>query len=613
MLNARPYAFLDDAPLEERRTQAVMSRRWLDPETAADIGRLDSEAIARVRAESWPDPANADELHDALVWLGFLTEAEAQAAPGWDAWLAELALQKRVARLEAPAAILWIAAERLPQLRTLWPQARLRPAISAPTAIAQQDWSPEQALVELVRGRLEGQGPVAEAALAGPLGLQEEDIAAALAALEAEGFAMRGRFTPGASVDEWCERRLLARIHRYTVKRLRAEIEPVAARDFLRFLFAWQRVAADARMEGPDALGEVVAQLEGFEAPAGSWETEILPARLAHYDPAWLDGHCLAGRITWARLRPRNGGPNGERKVAPVRSTPITLLERRHAQLWASLQAAAEPAPLTAPARAVADALQAHGASFFEELVDATRLLRTQVEDALAELVALGLVTSDSFGGLRALLVPAERRQRAAGRSRRKSTPFGMEGAGRWALARRPVPAPAGSARDGMRAGSEAVEHIARMLLRRYGVVFWRLLEREASWLPPWRELLYVYRRLEARGEIRGGRFVAGFAGEQFALPEAIGALREARRKGDTGALVSLSGADPLNLAGILTPGPRLAALTRNRVLYRDGVPVALLEGGEVRFLEALEAASEWEARNLLLRSAVPAPLMHLS
>ncbi len=621
VLSARPYAFLDDAPLEERRTQAVMSRRWLDPETAADLGRLDAEAIARVRAESWPDPANADELHDALVWLGFLTAAEAAAVPAWAPWLAELAQARRVALLEAPGATLWITAERLPQALALWPQARLTPAIAAPAAYTQQqDWAPETALAELVRGRLEGQGPVTQAALAGALGLDEPEIAAALAALEAEGFAMRGRFTPGTPADEWCERRLLARIHRYTVKRLRAEIEPVAARDFLSFLFDWQRVASEARMEGPDALGEVVAQLEGFEAPAGAWETEILPARLAQYDPAWLDAQCLAGRVTWARLRPRSGGGNGERKVAPVRSTPITLLERRHGQLWgqlwASLQAAADPTPLTAAAQAVAELLRDNGASFFEELADGTRLLRTQVEDALAELVASGLVTSDSFGGLRALLVPAERRQRAAGgRGRRKPTPFGMESAGRWALARRgpPQPPPSGSSRNGLRAGSEAVEHIARTLLRRYGVVFWRLLEREASWLPPWRDLLYVYRRLEARGEIRGGRFVAGFPGEQFALPEAIGALRETRRKGDTGTLVSLSGADPLNLAGILTPGPRLAGLTRNRVLYRDGVPVALLEGGTVRFLEALAPAGEWEARTLLLRSAVPAPLVHLS
>ena len=613
VLSARPYAYLDDAPLEERRTQAVMSRRWLAPETASDLGQLDAEAIARVRAESWPDPANADELHDALVWLGFLTEGEAQAVPNWCEWFAELAQQNRVAQLKAPRTTLWITAERLPQFKALWPQARLSPAIYAPSGYAQQEGSPEAALVEIVRGRLEGQGPVTQAALADALGLEPQDIGAALTALETEGFALRGRFTPGASVDEWCERGLLARIHRYTVKRLRAEIEPVAARDFLRFLFDWQRVAADTRMQGPEAVGELVRQLEGFEAPAGAWETEILPARLVEYEPSWLDDHCLVGQITWARLRPRNGGANGERKVAPVRSTPITLLGRRHARLWGSLPAATDAAPLTAPARAVADFLRENGASFFEELVDGTRLLRTQVEDALAELVALGLVSSDSFGGLRALLVPAERRQRGAvGRTRRKPTPFGMEIAGRWALARRGHLSQNG-ARDAARAGSEAVEHMARTLLRRYGVVFWRLLEREANWLPPWRELLYVYRRFEARGEIRGGRFVAGFAGEQFALPEAIGALREVRRKGDAGVLVSLSGADPLNLAGVLTPGPKLAGLTRNRVLYRDGIPIALLEGGEIRFLETLEAGSEWEARKTLLRSSVPPPLTHLS
>ena len=336
--------------------------------------------------------------------------------------------------------------------------------------------------------------PVTPAALGDPLGLEPHDIGAALTALETEGFAMRGRFTPGASVDEWCERGLLARIHRYTVKRLRAEIEPVTARDFLRVLFDWQRVAVDARMQGPEALGELVGQLEGFEAPASAWETEILPARLAQYESSWLDDHCLAGHITWARLRPRNGGANGERKVAPVRSTPITLLERRHAQLWASLPAAADPAPLTAPAGTVADFLQENGASFFEELVDGTRLLRTQVEDALAELVALGLVSSDSFGGLRALLVPAERRQRGAvGRGRRKPTPFGMEIAGRWALARRGQLAQNRSARNGARAGSDrrgcrSAEVCARRLFARsHGSrensarIDWR---RERNWNP---------------------------------------------------------------------------------------------------------------------------------
>jgi len=277
-------------------------------------------------------------------------------------------------------------------------------AIHAPSGCAPQEGSPEAALVEIARGRLEGEGPVTQAALADALGLEPQDIGAALMTLETEGFALRGRFTPGAAVDEWCERGLLARIHRYTVKRLRAEIEPVAARDFLRFLFDWQRVAADARMQGPEAVGGLVRQLEGFEAPAGAWETEILPARLVEYEPSWLDDHCLVGHVTWARLRPRNGGANGERKVAPVRSTPITLLERRHAQLWGSLPAAADPAPLTAPARAVADFLRENGASFFEELVDGTRLLRTEARaprivsrTARASRVDNGLPLASSF------------------------------------------------------------------------------------------------------------------------------------------------------------------------------------------------------------------------
>jgi ATP-dependent helicase Lhr and Lhr-like helicase len=610
VLSARPYAYLDDAPLEERRTQAVISRRWLAPETAADLGRLDPEAIVRVHAEAWPDAANADELHDALVWLGFLTSDEAQAVPGWSDWLEALARERRVTRLSGPRVTLWIAAERLPLFQALWPTAGLDPAISPPAASSERDWTQEEALVEIVRGRLEGLGPVTQEALAASLGTEPMPVAAALAALEVEGFALRGRFTPDALADEWCERRLLARIHRYTVKRLRAEIEPVAARDFVRFLFAWQHFAADARMQGPDALEVIVAQLEGFEAPAGAWETEILPARLSVYEPSWLDDQCLAGRITWARLRPRNARSNGsERSVTPVRTTPITLLVRRHARHWAALATAPDAARPGPRARVVADCIREQGASFFDELVEGTGLLRSQVEEALAELVALGLVTSDSFGGLRALLVPSDRRKPGAGgRRRRRSIAFGMEDAGRWALAHR-----ARAASAAPEAASEAVEHVARRLLLRYGVVFWRLLEREADWLPPWRDLLRVYRRLEARGEIRGGRFVAGFSGEQFALPDAVAMLREIRRQPASDAWISLSGADPLNLMGILTPGPKLAALTGNRALYRDGLPIALLAGGEVHFLETLDAGQQWQARKALLRGAVPAPLVDLA
>jgi ATP-dependent Lhr-like helicase len=606
VLSARPYAYLDDAPLEERRTQAVMSRRWLAPEEASDIGRLDPDAIARVRAEAWPEAANPDELHDALVWLGFFSAEEVQKQGSWGQWLESLARDKRAARLMLPSGDLWIAAERLLQFLAYWPEATLDPPIVAPDTAVPVDSTADEALVEIIRGRLEGLGPVTAAALAAPLGLPTSDTAAVLTALETEGFAMRGRYSPGAEHDEWCERRLLARIHRYTVNRLRAEIEPVSARDFMRFLLSWQRVESETRMEGPDALEAIIAQLEGFEAAAGAWETEILPTRLKGYEPSWLDDLCLAGRVVWTRLKPRNTGVNGrDRSVTPVRSTPITLLARRHAALWAALSPPPDAAATGARARAVMEFIREHGASFYDEIVEGAGLLRPEVEEALAELAALGLVNSDSFAGLRALLVPADKRKSM---SRRRSVGFGMEDAGRWTLARRArVP----QARPEV--SSEATEHLARTLLRRYGVVFWCLLEREADWLPPWRDLLRVYRRLEARGEIRGGRFVSGFSGEQFALPEAVGFLRELRRKPETGALVSLSGADPLNLAGILTPGTKLPAVTANRLLYRDGLPVAFLAGGDVKLLETLDAGGAWAVRKALLRGAVPRALVGLS
>ena len=602
VLSARPYAYLDDAPLEERRTQAVMARRWLAPETAADLGRLDPEAIARVRSEVRPDPRDADELHDALMWLGTLSDRDVESNAGWVDWLADLARQKRVARVEAPCGKVWIAAERLPEFQALWPDAQIHAPIAVPRAKAARAWSQEEALIEILRGRLEGEGPITEDALSTLLGVESSDLKSALAALETEGFAMRGRFTPGAAVEEWCERRLLARIHHYTVKRLRSEIEPVSARDFLRFLPLWQRVSPATRMEGPDAVDEIVGQLEGFEAAAAAWEAEILPVRIAGYEPAWLDDRCLAGRLAWARLRPRNGRANGaEGRPGPVRTTPITLLARRHTAQWGSLSASEPAIEPSFRAGAVLGTIRDNGASFFEELMHGSGLLRTQVEEALAELVALGLVVSDSFAGLRALLVPsAERKPIFGGPRRRRTATFGIENAGRWALAPRARP-PRGIAQSG--AGADAVEHIARVLLRRYGVVFWRLLDREANWLPPWRDLLRIYRRLEGRAEIRGGRFVAGFSGEQFALPEAIAQLREARRMPPSGEWLSVSGADPLNLVGVVTPGPRLAALTGNRLLYRDGIPIALFAAGEVRFLETLDAPDEWEAHKALLRA----------
>jgi len=614
VLSARPYAFLDDAPLEERRTQAVMSRRWMDPESAADIGRLDPQAIQRVREEAWPDAASPDELHDALLWLTFATEAEVQRNPSWPGLMHELMTQRRVVRMSsAGEQRRFIAAERRSLFEAAFPDSRFE----TDAAIAARDpaVSREAALIEIVRGRLEGLGPTTAVAIANSLGISTNSIDAALLALESEGSAMRGQFeasapdsTPSAGDDaqtvQWCDRRLLARIHRYTVKRLRSEIEPVQARDYLRFAFDWQRITPAARMQGPDSVAAVLAQLEGFEAAAGAWETEILPARIAEYEPAWLDEQCLAGRIVWTRLATRAG--DAERGAAPVRSTPIALLARRNVKIWSGFSEQTERNQLTPKARDVAELIEEHGASFFDEIVDGTRLLPSQVEEALGELVALGLVNSDSFGGLRALLVPADRRRPTARDARRKRriAIFGMQDAGRWAMVRR-------SRSDTQ--NTDPIEHVCHTLLRRWGVVFWKLLEREADWLPPWRNMLLCLRRLEARGEIRGGRFIAGFSGEQFALPEAIGLLREARRKPQSNELISLSAADPLNLIGLLTPGGKLPSLTGNRVLYRDGLPIALYVGGEIRFLEQLEPKEQWDARNALLRRQVPAPLADLA
>jgi ATP-dependent helicase Lhr and Lhr-like helicase len=588
-LTARPYAYLDDAPLEERRTQAVMSRRWLDPAEAADIGKLDPEAIARVREEAWPDAGTPDELHDALLWLTFMTEEEGRFNPSWPALIEDLALQNRVTLIPRENAALWVAAERRALFESL-----------------------DDSLVDIVRGRLEGLGPVNAAQIAVSLSVSETAVDGALVALEAEGFAMRGQFTGGSAQEEWCERRLLARIHRYTVKRLRAEIEPVPARDFLRFLCEWQRVLPGARMQGSDALAAILAQLEGFESPAGAWETEVLPSRISEYEPQWLDEHCRAGRFIWTRLAARSGAraeDSAVRTASPVRSTPIVLLARRNVPFWSMFADQSDSIQLTSRAQAVADFIREQGASFFDEIQEHVGMLPSEVEEALSELVAVGLVNSDSFAGLRVLLMPSGRRggrpNSYQARHKRRLALFGMADAGRWALVRRTTGA--STARK-----DEAVEQIVRTLLRRWGVVFWKLLAREADWLPPWRDILSCCRRLEARGEIRGGRFVAAFSGEQFATPEAIGLLRDMRRKPPTDAYVSLSAADPLNLIGILTPGPRLASLAGNRLLFKDGLPVATMAAGEIHYLQELQPKEQWDAQTALLRRHAPVALDEL-
>ena len=586
VLNAAPYAFLDDAPLEERRTQAVQTRRWNDADSADDLGRLDPEAIAAVREEAWPQVRDADEMHEALTLLGFVTADEVAANPDWNERLQALAKAKRATRLGDA----WTSAEQLPLWQVLHPAAPMQPPIAAPAEYAAQPWTREDALLELVRHRLGGLGPVTVNGLAQSIHVETGEVEQALLRLQSEGYVMQGRFTADAGDTEWCERHLLARIHRYTIGRLRREIEPISRRALMRFLFDWQHVSAATRLNGPDALVATLAQLEGYEAAAGAWEAEILPARVGDYSISWLDELCRSGRIAWSRLRSGGGGGGG-----PVRSTPIVLLPRREMAVWTAV-AAGEPQDilLSSRAQAVVEALREHGALFFDELLVDTRLLRPELEDALGELVAAGRISADSFAGLRALLLPAAKRDGTRHRRMRRHAFGGIEDAGRWALARGPA--------TDAKAGPEAIEHIAHTLLRRYGVVFWKLLEREAPWLPSWRELLRVYHRLEARGEIRGGRFVEGLVGEQFALPEAIAPLRAIRQRADDGELVCVSGSDPLNLVGTVLVGDKVPALAGSRVLYRDGMPIAALVGGKPVALIELSAAEWQRARAVLLR-----------
>ena len=598
VLSARPYAFLDDAPAEERRTLAIQSRRHLTVEQAADLGRLDPEAIRRVRSEAWPDFRDEDELHDALVVLGFMSPPEPGESAG--PMLERLVADGRASRLRMPGdAWVWASAERLAELQMAVEGGRTDPGIEVLECDVE---TPEAALRELIRNRMEGLGPVTAAELGRPLGLDAHDVASALAALEAEGFAMRGHFSeraaqstsparsasPAELAEEWCDRRLLARIHRYTLKRLRSEIEPVSIAVYQRFLFRWQGLGRERR-RGGEALAAVIGELQGLALPAVAWEREILPARIADYCPLEMDDLAVSGRIAWYRpitrqqwIQAAENGP--QRGRGTVANSPVVILPRETLPLWTGMTAngngAEDEYPLSTGAERIHELLSARGALFFQELVQAGGLLRVQTEEALAELVAGGLVTSDAFQGLRVLVTPPSRRRRFHGRRSRRGPSF--DSAGRWSLLDR-APAPlSGVNRE------QACEHAARSLLRRYGVVCRSVVQRENG-LPGWRDLLRVFRRLEARGEIRGGRFVGALGGEQFALAEAVKALRSCRRDSNADDWVVLSAADPLNLAGILTPGGRVPAVHSHRLLYRGGVAVATLTAAGLQWLEQLD------------------------
>jgi ATP-dependent Lhr-like helicase len=539
ILNANPYAYLDDAPLEERRARAVEMRRTLPPELAGQIGALDPDAIAEVSQESWPVVRDADELHDALLTLVWVPKS---AAAPWEAYVGELLDTGRAQEVTLDNVDGWVATERL-----------------------DGDW---KSPLPIVQGWMESIGPVRIDELASTLGLAVGDIEKAMHQLEADGQVLRGSFRAPAA-PEWCHRRILARIHRLTIGRLRKEIQPVSASEFMKFLFQWQHVATPTRLHGEEGLDGIIHQLAGYEAAASSWERFILPARMAKYDPELLDRLCLNGSVMWARLSPHPRFAFSEdeeasrRRITPTSVAPIGIFPREDADAL-MLLAAAEAGPmidrdtvLTPVAQDIRRVLQERGASFFADIVRETGHLQSQVEDALWELSAAGVVTADGFDNLRALLDPKRRLGREKTRRPR-------HGAGRWSLL------------TARRADVNAAEQAARQFLRRYGVVFRDLLARE-SLSPSWRDLLVQYRRMEFQGEIRGGRFVDGFVGEQFALPEAVESLRAMRREGADSPLgheIRLSAADPLNLVGVILPGPRVPSSPSNYVLFRNGVPI---------------------------------------
>ncbi len=522
ILNSNPYAYLDDAPLEERRARAVQLRRTLPAEDAGSVGALDAAAIEQVAAESWPVVRDADELHDALLTLILLPPVSE-----WSALYDDLVRAGRANLLDS----YWVATERLEQARA---------------GIAED----EAAVAAVLRGWMDSIGPVTPAALAERLGLPRLSIDIALAKLESEGSILRGHFS-GTEL-QFCHRRILARIHRLTLGRLRKEIEPVSSAGFMRFLTRWQHIAPGTRLHGVDGLFQILRQLQGYEISAAAWESTVLARRIANYDPELLDRLCLSGEAMWGRLSPHPAlETEGSRRVRPTRVAPLAIFLREDASRL--LPAAPAETPLSHPAKDVLAALENRGASFFNDLVRATGRLASEVEDGLWELVAAGRVTADGFENLRALIDPKRRRGEGRGRfARPRHAP------GRWALLERGD-------------GKVSAEFFAKQLLNRWGVVFRDILVRETL-APRWREILVELRRMEARGEIRGGRFVSGFVGEQFARPEALDLLRFIRRTAVSDEIMEIALADPLNLTGIVLPGPRTSALAQGTIRLRDGV-----------------------------------------
>ncbi|HEX5190553.1 MAG TPA: hypothetical protein VFW16_13485, partial [Streptosporangiaceae bacterium] len=619
ILNGRPFTFLDDAPLEERRSRAVPLRRGL-PVQPHELARLDAAAIERVAEQVKPDPRDPDELHDVLMGL---VAVRPEAA--WADWFTALGDAGRVVRVAASAGELWAAVERLPEIEALYPGAVITPARAwrATKDPADED----AAAARLLRGHLECRGPSTVAALSEATGLAGTLIARGLAVLEQEGFAISGRFTGPDADEEYCARRLLARIHGYSRDRRRREIEPVTARDFMRFLLRWQHVAAGTKREGRFGLLSVIEQLQGFELAAGVWENAVLAARVDGYRREWLDELCLSGQVSWGRLSVKDpaagalagpeagpfagaaagalagtaetggpavrmagpaaglGGPAeiggtagvvGEavRPGRPSRATPITLALRDDLS-WLLRAARADLTPAEPGPGAtldVLDALRSRGALFRHDLVAATGRQPHEIDQALWDAVARGLVTADGFRAIRSLLRRGSRQAFPQPRGLRRGVRGTTGGAsGRWSLLPSPVSSPD---RD------ELAEAVAEQLAARWGVVFRDLVVRE-SLAVPWRDVLWAFRRMEARGTIRGGRFVTGFSGEQYAHPDAVDVLRGLRKQRPNGEQVTISATDPLNLTGVILPGPRIPAIASNRVTLTDGVVATAQDDGQ--------------------------------
>lgn len=632
IINARPYAFLDDAPFEERRTNAIKNRSWADPSDAKDFSLLDADAIARVKEEAWPFVNSSDELHDAIFSLVYMTQEEF-ARNEYSNFAPPLVSSGRLhcLVLQQSQERLWVATESMPKMKSLFSQQLAD--LELPEFLDSQTWEPEDALREIVRGRLEGIGPLVSTQIAKELEIEVSKIDAALIALEVEGFAFQGQYSPSSrrtasseQAVEWCERRLLQRIHKYTIDAHRKSIKPVSLEIFTCFLFDRHQLAQtgiqypndEPMLDGQTQLQSTLALLDGIASPAASWEADIYPSRVSGYDPSWLDVMCISGRVAWGRYAlPTNSRSDVPRKKSsgPIKSTPIALVSRQNLDLWQALARGQKPADhsaqFSATAAKILSDLTDHGASFYDQLQTRTGLLKSQLEEGLAELVNGGLLTSDSFTGLRALLTPNSKKP-SQHKRRHRTAMFGVEDAGRWSLLQ-PVEevGEQSRSRHWTVLDDEQLERLAVIYLQRWGVVFRSLLDRE-SFAPPWRVLLRTLRKLELKGVIRGGRFVSGVGGEQFAYSETVDDLRKLKKntpQAGNRSYYCVSAVDPLNLLNLTLPNRKLSRLANNRVLYQGGIPIAVLESGDVHFLRDVEDDKKWELQQLLLKRVFPGKL----